>query len=101
MAIPGISTNQLITSREPLYQSDALLIKHGVCYSLSVVNAARRSRFLAIPFWHSNLGHKQCWIFPTLRGIPSGLPLALVCQYFDTALLISLPHLHVADGISG
>ena len=55
MAIPGISTNEFITSREPLYQSDALLIKHDVCYSLSVVNAARRSRFLAIPFWNSNL----------------------------------------------
>jgi hypothetical protein len=27
--------------------------------------------------------------------------MALVCQYFDTALLLSLPHLHVADGISG
>jgi len=27
--------------------------------------------------------------------------MALVRQYFDTALLISLPHLHAADGISG
>jgi hypothetical protein len=54
MVIPEISTNEL-TSREVLYPSVALLIKHGVYYSLSVVNAARRSRFLAILFWHSNL----------------------------------------------
>jgi hypothetical protein len=51
------------------------------------VNAAQRARFLAILFWNRILGHNQFRVFPTLRGIPQDLPMALVCQYFDNAAI--------------
>jgi len=74
-----------------------LLIKHGVLlFSIS----CERGPAFAFPFWQSNFRPQAVLGFPTLRGIPEGLPMAwcasnLIVHYWF------LSHLHVADGISG